>query len=209
MPSLELEQSLRLQGYRWVVGVDEAGRGPLAGPVVAGAVVLPQSLDYVPDWLAGVDDSKKLTARQRRLCLDEIRRHAMAIGVGVAEREEIDSIGIGDATRLALRRAIDNLLLSPDYVLADYVPLFDPGVPFQTLKGGDGRSYSIAAASVVAKVTRDRIMDDADHRYPGYGFSRHKGYATREHLRELAGRGPCPIHRRSFAPIRTMSELPA
>ena len=136
MPSLELEQSLRLQGYRWVVGVDEAGRGPLAGPVVAGAVVLPQSLDYVPDWLAGVDDSKKLTARQRRFCLDEIRLHAIAIGVGVAEREEIDSIGIGDATRLALRRAIDNLLLSPDYVLADYVPLFDPGVPFQTLKGG-------------------------------------------------------------------------
>ena len=179
MPSLELEQSLRLQGYRWVVGVDEAGRGPLAGPVVAGAVVLPQSLDYVPDWLAGVDDSKKLTARQRRLCLDEIRCHAIAIGVGVAEREEIDSIGIGDATRLALRRAIDNLVLSPDYVLADYVPLFDPGVPFQTLKGGDGRSYSIAAASVVAKVTRDRIMDDADHSYPGYGFSRHKGYATR------------------------------
>ena len=204
MPSLELEWSLHKQGYRWVAGVDEVGRGPLAGPVVAGAVVLPEGLSDVPDWLIEVDDSKKLTARQRRRCLDEIQTHAIGIGLGIVEREEIDDIGIGDATRQALRRAIDDLLLRPDYVLADYVPLFDPGFPCQTIKGGDATSYSIAAASVVAKVARDKMMEEADHTYPGYGFSRHKGYATPQHLQELADRGPCPIHRRSFAPVRTM-----
>ena len=165
--------------------------------------MLPQDLRKVPAWLADVDDSKKLTARQRSHSLEEIRGHAIGIGVGIADREEIDRIGIGNATRRALGRAIEDLLLSPDYILADYVPLFDPGVPCQTLKGGDGRSFSIAAASIVAKVTRDRLMEEADRCYPGYGFSRHKGYGTRAHLRELAERGPCPIHRRSFAPIRT------
>ena len=204
MPSLELEWSLYRQGYRWVAGIDEVGRGPLAGPVVAGAVVLPQGMSHIPNWLTGVDDSKKLTSRQRRLCIEEIRRHALSIGVGVAEQDEIDSIGIGNATRQALRRCLDDLLLRPDYVLADYIPLFDPGIPCQTIKSGDAQSYSIAAASIVAKVTRDGMMEDAERTYPGYGFSRHKGYATRQHLHELSHRGPCPIHRRSFAPIRTM-----
>lgn len=204
MPSLDLERSLRRKGYRWIAGVDEVGRGPLAGPVVASAVVLPQALTDVPDWLEDVDDSKKLTARQRQNCFEEIQGHALAIGVGVVQRDEIDAIGIGNATRRALQRALDNLLPGADYVLADYVALFDPGVPYQTIKGGDGLSYSIAAASIVAKVTRDRMMEEAEHEYPGYGFSRHKGYATPQHLKELADRGPCPIHRHSFAPIRQM-----
>ena len=159
MPSLDLAWALHQQGYQWVAGVDEVGRGPLAGPVVAGAVVLPQGLPDVPQWLADVDDSKKLTSRQRRHCLDEIRRHALGIGIGVAQRDEIDSIGIGNATRKALRRAIDDLLPQPDYVLADYIPLFDPGIPCQTIKAGDGLSCSIAAASIVAKVTRDEMME--------------------------------------------------
>ena len=180
------------------------GRGPLAGPVVASAVVLPQGLSKVPGWLEDVDDSKKLTARQRQCCFDEIRGHALAVGVGVVQREEIDAIGIGNATRRALQRALCDLSRSADYVIADYVPLFDPGVPCQTIKGGDGLSYSIAAASIVAKVTRDRMMEEAEREYPGYGFSRHKGYGTPQHLKELADRGPCPIHRFSFAPIRQM-----
>ena len=205
MPSLDMEWALHQQGYQWVAGVDEVGRGPLAGPVVAGAVVLPQGFPDVPQWLADVDDSKKLTPRQRKHCLAEIEIHALGIGVGVAQRDEIDSIGIGNATRRALCRAIDNLLPQPDYILADYIPLFDPGIPCQTIKAGDGLSCSIAAASIVAKVTRDKMMEEADETYPGYGFSRHKGYATRQHLQELADRGPCPIHRRSFAPMRTMS----
>ena len=180
------------------------GRGPLAGPVVAGAVVLPQARRDVPDWLEDVDDSKKLTARQRQCCFEEIQGHALGIGIGVVERDEIDSIGIGNATRRALQRALDDLRRRADYVLADYVALFNPGVPFQTIRGGDGLSYSIAAASIVAKVTRDRMMEEAEQDYPGYGFSRHKGYATPQHLKELADRGPCPIHRYSFAPIRQM-----
>ena len=202
MPSLDLEQDLHRQGYRWVAGIDEAGRGPLAGPVVAGAVVLPTGMAEVPSWLGEVDDSKKLTARQRQRCLQELRLHAVGIGIGIAEQEEIDQVGIGDATRLALCRAVDNLLPFPDYILADYVPLLQAPVPHQALKGGDGRCYCIAAASIVAKVTRDKLMEEADKQYPGYGFARHKGYATRLHLRELAYRGPCPIHRRSFSPLR-------
>ena len=204
MPSLEFERSLERKGYHWVAGVDEVGRGPLAGPVLAGAVVLPQGLPDVPDWLVDVNDSKKLTARQRNRCLEEIRSHALGIGVGIAHRDEIDAIGIGNATRRALYRALADLMRPPDYVLADYVPLFDPGVPYQTIKSGDGLSYSIAAASIVAKVTRDSLMEEADRNYPGYGFSRHKGYATPQHLRQLSDRGPCPMHRRSFAPLRTM-----
>ena len=206
MPSLSLEQDLHRQGYCCIAGVDEVGRGPLAGPVVAAAVILPTGLADIPRWLTGVDDSKKLTASKRRRCLEEIRSHARSIGVGMAGGDEIDAIGIGHATRLAMIRALHDLHTPPDYVLADYIPRFRPGVPCQTIKGGDGRCYSIAAASIVAKVTRDRLMEEADRSYPGYGFSRHKGYATREHVRELAGRGPCPIHRRSFAPLRTARE---
>ena len=222
MPTFELEMGIQRQGFFPVAGVDEAGRGPLAGPVVAAAVVLPpfppvaKDPASVPrrtlsrrrnsrgkkDWLRLVDDSKALTARQREWALKQIEVRAASIGVGMASPQEIDSNGIVQATRWAMRRAIENLPLRPSYLLVDFVQLSECGIPFQGLTHGDSLCYCIAAASIVAKVTRDRIMEEADVTYPGYGFSRHKGYATPQHLRQLALQGPSPIHRRSFSPIR-------
>ena len=202
MPGLELEQELFGRGYLHVAGVDEAGRGPLAGPVVAGAVILPPGLSSVPPWLAGVDDSKKLSPRQRRTALECIRYNAVAVGVGMASAAEIDYLGIGPATKRAMLRALEALPMDPDHLLIDYVPLSEAGTPFLALIGGDGRSYSIAAASIVAKVTRDSLMEEADLQYPAYGFARHKGYGTALHMARLSVHGPCPLHRRSFAPVR-------
>lgn len=196
------------QGHTLVAGVDEAGRGPLAGPVVAAAAILPPALfssPTVPGWVELIDDSKVLTAAQRGTALEWIESQA-SIGVGMASAREIDSRGIVWATRMAMRRAIDNLPLRPSYLVIDYVDLPQCGIPFHALAHGDGICYSIAAASIAAKVTRDRLMEQADCAYPGYGFARHKGYATREHLRQLSERGPSPIHRMSFAPIRPMPE---
>ena len=208
MPTFDLELQLQRQGYRRVAGVDEAGRGPLAGPVVAAAVVLPPvsfdaQVDSLPPWLDLVDDSKALSPLQRQRAMDVIESHACAIGVGMASHEEIDGIGIGEATRCAMRRAVGCLPLRASHLLIDYVRLDGCGVPFQSVVHGDRISYSIAAASIVAKVTRDWLMQQADVLYPGYGFSKHKGYGTARHLRLLAERGPCPIHRRSFNPLRS------
>ena len=207
MPSLDLEKSVQSQGFSLVAGVDEAGRGPLAGPVVAGAVILSPALfsngtEAFPEWLQLVDDSKALTARQRRTVLKDIQAHAVAVGHGMASHQEIDSVGIVPATRRAMQRAIDNLRPRPSYLLIDFVKLQDCGIPFQAMAHGDSLCYSIAAASIVAKVARDRMMVEADALYPGYGFARHKGYATDEHLRLLSLKGPSPIHRRSFSPLR-------
>ena len=206
MPTFELEADLNGRGFSLVAGVDEAGRGPLAGPVVAAAVIFPPELFSRPDgslpwWIGLVDDSKALTPAQRERALESIEAHS-STGLGMATPDEIDSLGIAEANRLAMVRALEDLRTRPTYVLIDYMKLPECGIPFNALPHGDSLSYSIAAASIVAKVTRDKLMVEADAVYPGYGFARHKGYPTALHLRTLAERGPCRIHRRSFGPVR-------
>lgn len=201
---LEWERGLWDSGCRVVAGVDEAGRGPLAGPVVAAAVVLPWEWgrDGVPAEYEGLDDSKKLSARARDrffglLTTDQRVRFAIA----EASARVIDAINILAATHRAMNDALGMLEPSPAHVLVDGLPVPSLGWPQTALVGGDGRSATIAAASVLAKVTRDRIMEGADGLHPGYGFARHKGYPTAGHLDALSRLGPCELHRRSFAPV--------
>ena len=199
-PSLFHEEALHAQGIRPIAGVDEAGRGPLAGPVVAAAVILPQGFSLV-----GLDDSKKLSYQQREelyLQLTENREVFYAIAEGSSE--EIGQLNILRATHLAMSRALDELNRighPPTHALVDGLPA--KGLPIEqtALVGGDGLSLSIAAASILAKVTRDRIMDELDREFPQYGFARHRGYATADHLAMLREHGPCPHHRRGFAPV--------
>ncbi|KPL19873.1 MAG: hypothetical protein AMJ92_00970 [candidate division Zixibacteria bacterium SM23_81] len=188
------EKNLRRQGFRAIAGLDEAGRGPLAGPVVSAAVVAP----WPCHWL-GVDDSKRLTPGAREAHAQRILDEALAFGLGIVSAERIDTVGILQATWESMRRALASMSLRPDHLLVDG-PLPIPGVSVsQTpLVDGDARSLSVAAASVVAKVTRDQIMRDLDNQHPQYGFARHKGYGTREHLAALRRYGPCLVHRRSF-----------
>ena len=176
-----------------VCGIDEAGRGPLAGPVCAAAVILPP--DWEPD---GLDDSKKLSPARREALYDEITQRSLAWSVAFASEQEIDEVNILQATFLAMRRALAGLKSAPDFALVDGNR--DPvlGIPTRCEIKGDGRYACIAAASVLAKVSRDRLMDEMDARYPQYGFVRHKGYPTKAHYEALAKFGPCPIHRRSF-----------
>ena len=208
MPDLSRESSLLRQGLKAVAGVDEAGRGPLAGPVVAAAVVLPVGLTGDEPWLQTLDDSKRLSARQREAAFELINEHAAAVSVVEESAAEIDRIGIGRAVIRAMLRAVRELTVVPDHLLLDYVPIKECPYSYETLVKGDARSYSIAAASIVAKVTRDRTMQQADSLYPGYGFARHKGYGTARHREQLARLGPCPLHRRSFAPLRQAALLP-
>jgi ribonuclease HII len=204
MPSVPIdlflhERAAWAAGHRVVAGIDEAGRGALAGPVVAACVILPAGFDP-----AGIDDSKKLTSKQREAACGRIHAEAVAVGVGIVAPEIIDRINILRATHEAMRTALDSLRAahSPTIVLIDGLP-----VPFldrtlqQAIVGGDALSATIAAASIVAKVTRDRIMVDHHAEYPHYGFANHKGYAVAAHLAALDANGPCPIHRRSFAPV--------
>ena len=191
-----LEDSLR-QGDVQVAGIDEAGRGPLAGPVVAAAVVFRAGTS-----IPGVDDSKKLTPRTRAGLFDQIMSRALAVGVGSVDNTVIDGINILNATFLAMDRAVGSLGVRPGHLIIDG-NLFRPGraaagIPFTTVVGGDGVCFSIAAASIVAKVTRDRLMEEFDREYPGYGFARHKGYGTSGHREAILRLGICPIHRRSF-----------
>lgn len=195
MPDLSFEQSL---GGR-VGGIDEAGRGPLAGPVVAGAVVLDPAR-LLPEMVAGLDDSKKLTRTTRELMYDLVMANA-ATGIGIASVAEIDEINILQATLLAMRRAFDALPFQPKAAIVDGNTAPDLGCPTYCLVGGDGRSLSIAAASIIAKVTRDRIMTGLAREYPGYGWERNAGYGTAEHKAALVGLGVNPHHRRSFAPV--------
>ena len=178
---------------RCICGVDEAGRGPLAGPVYAAAVILPRGL-----VIEGLNDSKKLTEKRREALYDVIVAQALAYGIGSADEKEIDEINILQATFLAMRRAIFQLSVRPDLALIDGNRESDFGVPAETVIGGDGRSASIAAASILAKVTRDRVMLEYASQYPQYGFDVHKGYGTRRHYEALREYGPCPIHRQSF-----------
>ena len=202
MPDLSLEGEFRTQGYRLIAGVDEAGRGPLAGPVAAAAVILDPALTGEEPWLAAIDDSKRLSERRRTKAAELIRRNALAHAVEHVDPQVIDCIGIGKAVIQAMLAAVARLDPAPDALLSDWVPFRDFPLPYQTVVKGDGKSLSIAAASILAKVGRDELMVEADQQYPGYGFGRHKGYATRAHLDNLSRLGPCPIHRRSFSPLR-------
>jgi ribonuclease HII len=194
---LEVERKLRRTGVVHIAGVDEAGRGPLAGPVVAAAVIFPPSF-----FLPAVDDSKRLSARMRERLFPQILGGALAVGIGEADHEEIDQFNILNATFLAMHRAVRSLGVTPGHLLVDG-NRFRPGtgetpIPFTTLVGGDARSFSVAAASIVAKVTRDRRMCELDVQYPEYGFAQHKGYATSEHRQALRRWGPSAVHRRTF-----------
>ena len=198
----QYEVLARSAGHRLIAGLDEVGRGPLAGPVVAACVVLP---DDFP--LDGINDSKKLTERQRERAEVRIRAEAVAIGLGVVEPETIDRINILQATRLAMRQAFLQIDPFPDCVLIDGLPV--PSFPCpnqQAIVGGDGLCASIAAASIVAKAARDRMMCAYDAVYPEYGFAGHKGYGAAKHLEALRVHGPCPIHRRSFSPVAACFE---
>ena len=204
VPSYDREAALRLKGYTAIAGVDEVGRGPLAGPVMAAAVILSSRLD--DPWVRLVRDSKLLTPRQRETAHAHIVREAVGVGVGAATSQEIDAVGIAPATRLAMARALGELRPTPDALLIDALTLPEVNLPQQGIIHGDRLCLSIAAASIVAKVTRDRLMIEQDQRHPGYGFARHKGYPTPEHLGQLQSLGPSPIHRRSFAPVRDLLE---
>ena len=189
-------------GVGRVAGIDEAGRGPLAGPVVAAAVIL------APDRrVASLADSKLLTPERREELFLVIHERALAVGVGVVDHETIDRVNILEATRRAMTGALAALSVVPELVITDFVALPALPCPQRNLVAGDRRCASVAAASIVAKVTRDRLMLEADRRFPEYGFARHKGYATVEHLAALDRHGPCPIHRRSFAGVWRQGEL--
>lgn len=189
-------------GLARVVGIDEAGRGPLAGPVVAAAVV------FAPDRrVRSLADSKLLTPERRTELYGEIHTRALAIGVGIVDHETIDRINILEATRLAMMNALAGLGVTPELVITDFVALRGLLCPQRNLIDGDLRCASVAAASIVAKVTRDRIMLDVDKEFPEYGFARHKGYATPDHLAALDRYGPCPLHRRTFAGVWRQGEL--
>ena len=194
------EEALLELGYSYIAGMDEVGRGPLAGPVVAGVVILPPRPEGA--WLDGIRDSKAMTAAQRERSHAAILQNAWGTATGEASAREIDELGIVPATALAMRRALDALALMPQYLLIDAFPLPDVNIPQKAIVKGDALSLSIAAASVVAKVTRDRMMAELDVKYPGYGFAGHKGYGSAEHIRSIEKLGPCPVHRYSFAPIR-------
>ena len=189
----QFEEELFAQGYKLVCGVDEAGRGPLAGPVCAAAVILPANL-VIP----GLDDSKKLSDKRRRELFPIIKEQAIAYGIGLASHEEIDEINILQATYLAMERAITQLQVKPEYALIDGNRAKDFGLPVKTVVKGDSLSANIAAASVLAKVTRDILMEEAAVEYPGYGFEIHKGYGTRAHYDALRTLGASPIHRNTF-----------
>jgi ribonuclease HII len=202
MPSLAEEMKLRAQGYQLIAGIDEVGRGALAGPVVAAAVILPFPSDI--HWLNQVKDSKKLSAARRQILFGCIGEIAVAVGVGTVCHEVIDGRGILKATRLAMKSAVDKLLPAPESLLIDYICLPEVPLPQKGITNGDELCLSIACASIVAKVTRDRLMVEYDSIYPGYGLANHKGYGTRTHLTNLHRLGPSPIHRRSFQPIKGM-----
>lgn len=199
---LTLEAALWEAGFRLIAGADEAGRGAWAGPLVAAAVILPGDRAVLAPLLGAVDDSKKLAATERERLFDLIHACAVAVGVGSASVAEIDALGIAVANRLALRRAVEALAIAPDYLLLDYLTLPELPLPQRGVPHGDALSLSVASASIIAKVTRDRLMIVEDRAHPGYGFARHKGYGTAMHKDALARLGPCPLHRQSYAPIK-------
>ena len=190
----EEELSLYSDKIRYICGIDEAGRGPLAGPVVVAAVILPQD-----SFIEGVNDSKKISEKKREKVYEEIINSAISYSVGIIDEKIIDDINILNATKLGLNAAIKGLSIRPDLILVDALTNIDTcGVPYKSVIKGDAKEYSIAAASIIAKVTRDRIMSQWDEIYPEYGFAKHKGYGTAAHINVIKEKGPCKIHRRSF-----------
>lgn len=194
---LAFEKLAARQGFSAIAGVDEAGRGALAGPVVAAAVILSPHGDF-----AGIDDSKKLTPEKRDVLFDRIMEQALAVGIGVADHVTVDQINVLQATLKAMAGAIRELSPVPDFLLVDGISAPPTPIPCRTIKKGDAASVSIAAASIVAKVTRDRMMTCFDDEYPGYGFAIHKGYGSRAHLSAIADLGPCAIHRTTFRGVK-------
>ncbi len=193
------EKKGKEQGFNYIAGVDEAGRGPLAGPIVSAAVVLQSEVE-------GVDDSKRLTERKREELFDILMSNKHDIGISIISDEVIDRIGIQMANISAMLEAVSKLKRKPDLVLVDGYEIKGFPCPAWKIIKGDQLSASIGAASIIAKVTRDRIMKEFDNKYPGYGFAKHKGYGTKEHLSAIEKLGPCPIHRLSFAPFTQMSQ---
>ena len=190
----EIENELYNDGATKICGIDEAGRGPLAGPVVVAAVIMPKD-----SMIEGVNDSKKVSETKREKLYEEITESAIAWGVGIIDPKEIDNINILNATKKGLTKALKELVEKPDIILVDALTGIDTlGIPYQSIIKGDAKSYSIAAASIIAKVTRDRIMRQWDEIYPEYGFEKHKGYGTKAHIEVIKNDGICPIHRKSF-----------
>ncbi|MFC2010371.1 ribonuclease HII [Chloroflexota bacterium] len=202
IPSFTEEKALEARGYRYIAGIDEVGRGALAGPVVAAAVILPPQIDA--PWSDMVRDSKQLTPSRREFLIDRIQKIAITAGVGIVAPEVIDTRGIVGATRLAMKLAIEKLSPAAETLLIDYMHLPEVKLPQKGITRGDSLCFSIACASIVAKVTRDRLMIELDGTYLGYGLARHKGYGTREHLAYLYQMGPSPIHRQTFRPVKYM-----
>jgi ribonuclease HII len=201
VPDLAHESALHARGLHRIAGVDEAGRGPLAGPVAAAAVILPQ--DFT---LHGLDDSKKLSAAKREALFEKITTDpAICWSVALAESHEIDELNILRATHLAMRRAAESLPVTPDHCLIDGLPVKGFPFPYDAIVKGDSKSLSIAAASIIAKVTRDRIMKELDREFPQFGFAKHQGYGTKVHLEALRIHGPCRHHRRSFQPVAQLT----
>lgn len=191
---LTYEYQLLAEGKRYIAGVDEVGRGPLAGPVVCAAVIMPLDDN---DLILGVDDSKKVTEKNRRILSEAIKNKAIAYSICAVNEEVIDEINILNATKRCMKNAIEGLSLKPDCVLIDAVDL-DIDVETRSIIKGDAKSYVIGAASIIAKVYRDALMDEYDERYPEYGFKKNKGYGTKEHINAIRTVGPCPIHRKTF-----------
>lgn len=195
--TLFFEKLAQAHGFLKIAGVDEVGRGPLAGPVLAAAVILPAGL-----LIPGVDDSKKLSQHKRETLFDIIMDQALSIGIGSVGPEIVDSINILQATRLAMLNAVQQLSPQPDYLLIDGITPINSALPQKTVKKGDSLSLSIAAASIIAKVTRDKLMTEMDQRYHGYGFAGHKGYGSAAHLEAIRRLGPSPIHRLTFGGVK-------
>lgn len=196
-PHISSEREVYAKGYRFIAGVDEAGRGPLAGPVVAAAVILPEDHD-----IPGIADSKKLSAGKREALFSEIHEHAQAVGVGIVDQREIEKINILQASLKAMQSAVADLGFQVDYILVDGIHPIPTKIPQSTIKKGDTISPSIAAASIIAKVTRDRIMVKYHSIYPQYNFAKNKGYGTEEHMLAIKRFGCCEIHRRTFRGVK-------
>ncbi len=199
MKNIDYELSLLNKGFCKIAGCDEAGRGPLAGPIVAAAIVFDfEKIKNRSRFIKAVKDSKKLTSKRRELLCEVIKKYAVSWGIGIVESSEIDKIGISEANRKCIQLAIESLSIQPDFIVCDYVPYLQFQQSYDIIKQGDIKIFSIAAASILAKVERDKIMLQYDEKFPEYGFKKHKGYGTQEHIKNIKIFGKCPIHRNSF-----------